>query len=68
MRIKKNYLVLRSLNFPTILKPSYLFISHKTNTARVVMDYCAYPTLDSVMKNYDYFSEELASTIIKILI
>lgn len=38
-RITQVYLLLRTLDFPTVTKPYYLFISGKTNTARVVMDY-----------------------------
>ena len=45
MRIKQVYLLLRRLNFPTITKPSYLFISNKSSTARIVMDFITYPTL-----------------------
>ena len=55
MRIKQVYLLLRKLNFPTITKPSYLFISNKTNTARVIMDYITYPTLECLIKTHGHF-------------
>ena len=56
LRIKQVYLMLRTLDFPTVTKPYYLFISNKTNTARVVMDYIQYPTLEKLIKDNHSFS------------
>ena len=44
-RYKAVFLFMRSLNYPTIIKPHYMFISYKTNTVRVILDLIESPNL-----------------------
>lgn len=61
--IKKTYNISRFLHHPAIASTYELYINEKTEIANLVMEFCPYPSLESIIKKRKRLSEEYVKGI-----
>lgn len=67
-QMKPLFIFLRTLRCPTIMRPLWLFVSERTDTLRVIMDYIESPNLEQIISERKKFTVEDARDLIKILL
>lgn len=66
--IKHQYKLLKTLDFPTIVKARYLFIDEDESVCRLVLEYCPWKNLKKELDDYGCFTEDLTAELIKTLL
>lgn len=67
MGVKKQYKLLKVLDFPSVIQAHYLFISEHESICRLVLELYDSPTLKEAIDQFK-FNEETTSEIAKTLL